>query len=262
MNPALSSPRGRFQGLAEIFLFNWHWYAIGFVLLLTASAALFVFHWPIPVRVAVLAAIAITVGWTAGSLGVSHWVYDRSPLCEWHWIEKAASRPPSCWVNVHCGLDESTDSLKTLFPHARAVVLDIFDPEEMTEPSIAQARAARAHGDATRANFRRLPLPSASVDAAFILFAAHELRNPAAREELFGELARILIRGGEILIAEHLRDLPNFCAFGPGAFHFFSRADWLHTFDAAGLKLRREFNITPFVRVFVLRRHYDTGIAS
>lgn len=45
----------------------------------------------------------------------------------------------------------------------------------------------------------------------------------------------------------------NFLAYGPGAFHFVSRRTWLSTFSSAGLKLNREANCTPFVRVFELR---------
>jgi len=44
------------------------------------------------------------------------------------------------WVNIHAGLDETSNLLTALFPFAEGKVLDIFDSREMTEPSIEQAR--------------------------------------------------------------------------------------------------------------------------
>lgn len=42
--------------------------------------------------------------------------------------------------------------------------------------------------------------------------------------------------------------------FGPGFLHFHSRRVWTRCFAAAGLAVHEEFSITPFVRIFVLRR--------
>jgi hypothetical protein len=97
-----------------------------------------------------------------------------------------------------------------------------------------------------------LPAAARDLDAAFLAFAAHELRDHAARAELFRALADRLAPAGRVIVVEHLRDAPNFAAFGPGFTHFLSRPTWLRTFAAAGLAVRDEFPITPLVRVFVL----------
>ena len=81
-----------------------------------------------------------------------------------------------------------------------------------------------------------------------------ELRSVAARGALFTELRRVLGPGGRIVIAEHLRDWANFLAFGPGFLHFHSRRTWADCFSRHRFDIHREFSITPFVRVFVLRR--------
>jgi SAM-dependent methyltransferase len=254
MNHSPAIERGRFQGVAEIVAFNWPWYAAGGLALMAGVVILQ--WWPLAFayRVSGWVACGAAALWAIGSLLASYWVYDRSPLREWRWVERVLPRPPKTWCNIHCGLDESTGALREFFPEATLAVLDIFDPAEMTEPSIARARKGRGHKESIAARARRLPLADGSCDAVCLLFAAHEMRMATGREALFGEVHRILNSDGLVIVAEHLRDVPNFCAFGPGAFHFFSRREWLLVFADASLQLTDEFLITPFVRVFVLRR--------
>src|SRR5262249_33714074 len=149
------------------------------------------------------------------------------------------------WVSIHAGLDEIGRSLSL---PGEGRTLDIFDPREMTEPSIRHARSlAEAHSQP--ADWRALPLPDASQDSVFLIFAAHELRRHEARVQLFREAARILRGGGEIVLAEHLRDWRNFLAFGPGFMHFFSERTWLRAAAHAGLEVSRRSTITPFVHI-------------
>lgn len=105
-----------------------------------------------------------------------------------------------------------------------------------------------------KADFRRLPLPNASTDLATVIFVAHELRRAASKEALFRELARIVKAGGAVLLVEHLRDAWNLLAFGPGAFHFFPRREWLRVAGATGFELSAEISRTVFVRALVFRR--------
>jgi hypothetical protein len=65
-------------------------------------------------------------------------------------------------------------------------------------------------------------------------------------------VARILKPDGQIIIVEHLRDRANFLAYNIGFFHFHSRSIWLRAFSSAGLSLRQELKITPFVTAFIV----------
>lgn len=56
------------------------------------------------------------------------------------------------------------------------------------------------------------------------------------------------------MLVEHLRDWRNFLAFGPGFLHFFSQRAWRKAFRGAGLALRSDFAMTPFVHVYILRK--------
>jgi SAM-dependent methyltransferase len=242
------------RGLRQIVRFNWPFYAAASLAIVVA--VLVVSRVPLAVaRVGLYAATGVPAIWIAGSLVASWIVYDCSGLTRWDWIRPALGFEPGMWINIHAGLDESTPALRTLFSGARWRVFDIFDPVEMTERSIARARRL-VRNDVTpeAADFHRLPVPAGTVDTALLLFSAHELRTDEARGALFAELRRVLGAGGRVVVAEHLRDVANFMAFGPGFLHFHSRRAWTRCFAHARFTIQSEFPITPFVRVFVLRR--------
>jgi SAM-dependent methyltransferase len=244
------------RGVRQIVRFNWPFYAVAAA---TAAAAVLAVRLRAPgvtLRAVLYVAIGLALVWLAGSLVASWIVYDRSRLMRWDWIAHAIGFRPRSWVNIHTGLDESTPSLRRLFGGSSGRALDIFDPVEMTERSILRARRlARNEVQAEAVDFRHLLVPTRTVDAALLLLSAHELRSEGARHALFAEVARVLTPRGRVVVAEHLRDWANFVAFGPGFLHFHSRNTWARCFADARLDLQSEFSITPFVRIFVLRRH-------
>ena len=98
-------------------------------------------------------------------------------------------------------------------------------------------------------------LLSESVDLALGILALHEIRQPQERTTIFRSISAALRPGGRCVVVEHLRDTPNFLAFGPGFLHFFSRNTWLEAAQVQTLHLVDEFSLTPFVRVFVLEKN-------
>jgi SAM-dependent methyltransferase len=237
----------------QILLFNWPFY--GAAAAVAAAAPLLVPRLPPTAWLRVPASIGagLVAAWLVTSLVASWIVYDRSRLMEWDWLLQALGFSPRSWINVHVGHDEASDTLRRIFPRAEGRVFDVYDAAETTEPSIARARRL-ATGAAERADYRRLPLPSGSVDVATLLLSAHELRSEEGRGALFAELRRVLGPGGRVVVAEHLRDWANFLAYGPGALHFHSRRTWVRCFTRHRFDVHAEFSITPFVRIFVLRR--------
>lgn len=239
----------------QIVRFNWPFYATAAAVV--TAGALVIPRLPLIAwaRYPLYGALGLVALWLVASLAVSWIVYDRSRLMDWDWVLQALGFSPSSWINIHAGHDESTPALRTMFPGAPGRVFDIYDPAEMTEPSIARARRLAPHRiGAERADYRRLPVSKGTVDAAMLLLSAHELRSEDARGALFAELRRVLGPGGRVVVAEHLRDWANFLAFGPGFLHFHSRRTWLRCFARHRFDVHCEFSITPFVRVFVLRR--------
>jgi SAM-dependent methyltransferase len=258
MNNTFIQPRGKFHGVMQIVAFNWRFYLAAGVVLVVSFAALQLVAITEPWRLGFEAGLLLTTLWLVASLVVSHWVYDLSKIYQWRWLHDCLPQAPGRWVNIHAGLDESSASLAQVFPGAAGRTFDIFDPVEMTESSIAEARAkAGKEQNATPADFRALPLPDGKLDAVFLIFAAHEIRNPDSRLRFFRELRRVLDRAGRVVLVEHMRDWRNFLAYGPGCFHFFSRRTWLSAASESGLVLEKEFGMTPFVRTFVFQKNHE-----
>lgn len=244
--------RGRFQGMLSIARFNWPFYAVAIVALAagTAGTLLFPPGWP---RFASLAIVAGCLWFLAGSLGVSHWVYDRSDLYRWNWLDRILRDPPPSRALVcHTGFDEVSEALRERFPAIGWTVIDHFDPRTMTEPSIRRARRRHppAPGTIPAAHDAWPPL---QTDLVLGLLAIHELRSPGERAAWFVQARSSLTPGGRIVLVEHVRDLANFAAFGPGFLHFHGVGAWRASWERASLHLTESFRITPFLRAFVLR---------
>jgi SAM-dependent methyltransferase len=221
------STEGRFAGVLKIIRFNIQFYAISMigVALLIGILALHLLP-PWLARLVFFGAVVMGF-WTISSLLVSWYVYDFVGVTRWAWMRTQLHKVPQKWVNIHAGLDESTAALKMLFPDSEGSVIDIYDPAEMTEPSIARAR--RMYPATERfvtGKFDLLPLQSDDRDEVFLLFAAHEVRAPERRTQLLCESSRVLKHGGQVVLVEHLRDWPNFLAYGPGFLHFHSERSW------------------------------------
>lgn len=244
--------RGPWDGMLAIVHFNWPFYALALLVLLTGIVGLFAGG-----RMTMVAGTAVAgcLWFLVGSLGVSHWVYDRSDLYQWSWLSRALQN--TMLENIllcHSGFDEASEMLKLRFPAAKWTVLDHFDPEVMTEASIRRARKRFPPTPGTiAAKYNHWPLEKGTQNIVFGLLAVHELRTGAERAAWFREAARCLAADGSVVLVEHVRDFANFMAFGPGFLHFHSAGSWQNSWETAGFFQGGQFRITPFVRVFVLK---------
>lgn len=202
---------------------------------------------------------AIGAFYCAVSILVSWIVYDWSPLCKWRWIAESLPEAPKTWALIHAGLDECSCSIRAMYPESDGHVLDVFDKDEMTEPSIIRARRHSGSVDASASDWRALPIADCSQDAIFLILSAHEFRSRQSRQAFFREVWRALKPGGTVILAEHLRDAANFLAFGPGFLHFWPRREWLTVAASAGLRIVQERKITPWVSVFAFERENVTA---
>ena len=246
-------PRGKWQGMLTILRFNWPIYLIAAAVFFIALTGVWIGLQPTVRIIGAFALMGSAYFWL-GSLGVSHLIYDRSDLYRWKWLARALDGASTNKIGFcHTGFDDSSASLRHQLAFTDWVQLDHYDPAHMTEPSIRRARRLFPPVEGTcPAPFDRWPVDATSLDVIFALFAIHELRHHEERAAWFNEARRCLKPGGRIVLVEHVRDLANFLAFGPGFFHFHSPASWRRDWTDAGLRLADEFRLTPWVRVFVI----------
>lgn len=248
--------RKSFQGLLNIVRFNYPFYVaicLGIAMVLVLQHV-FSFA-PIGYLLTAILLLPLIV-----SLLVSYYVYDFSGLYEFGCFEKLKKSEAENFLNIHAGFDETSRIIQQKFPRSKLVVADFYQAEEHTEPSIKRARKLYPAMEGTiSVKTENLPWPKSVFDKIFIVFAAHEIRRQAERVRFFIELERVLKDDGEIIVVEHLRDLPNFFAYTIGFFHFFSKASWLRTIAAAGFTPELQLKSTPFVHVFILKKN---GTAS
>lgn len=246
------APRRHFlQGLTNIIRFNWHFYVLAGILVLASGSLAFFLPAPFPIFAYAIAGTIFFA--TLVSLAVSAWVYDFSSLYRLDWL-KDFPFGQNFLINIHAGFDEISPALVKRFPQARLRVFDFYDPSKHTEISIKRARRHRQPypGTETIDTDAPLPLATGSVGLCVLFLSAHEIRSISERTRFFRELHRCLQPSGQIIVVEHLRDLPNFLAYTFGFFHFLSHRTWLVTFAGAGLHLASEEKITPFLSIFTL----------
>ncbi len=245
--------RSQWQGMITIARFNWPFYVAAAAVLIISSCGLL-----LPSVFAVKSVCDVALAGVAyfvlGSLGVSHFVYDRSDLYRWGWLDRALrGLNMRQAIFCHSGFDETSAVLRKKFSHVTWQILDHFDEKQMTEASIRRARAMFPPTSGTLpARYDAWPVAGESADLVLGLLAIHELRSETERSLWFKESKRCLRPGGRVVLVEHVRDAANFLAFGPGFMHFHSPASWRRCWETGGFHLADEFRVTLFVRIFVL----------
>ncbi|MFT3990652.1 MAG: class I SAM-dependent methyltransferase [Luteolibacter sp.] len=249
------SERAAWQGMWTVVRFNWPFYAFVFICLGISVWGFFCFAGSLK-WLCLVSGIGSS-HFLAGSLFVSHWVYDRSDLYRWKWLERALDGSPHQRVIFcHSGFDETSTSLRERFPDSEWLLLDHYDEALMSEASIRRARSVYPPSeDTVAARFDRWPVSSQSADVVLGLLAIHELRDERERILWFSEAKRCLRKEGRVILAEHIRDTANFLAFGPGFLHFHSWRSWESSWEGAGLCLHDTFRVTPWIRIIVLRTY-------
>lgn len=243
--------RGRFQGVANVLRFNWHLYLLSAAF----SAACFLAAGYFGSSALYFIGTASLLQ-AAVSLAVTFYVYDRSKLYSLDWLDQLSIDPKGLLISLNAGFDETSDQIELKFPDGELRVFDFYDAATQTEVSIRRARESQERiAGTTKISTSHIPLGDKQVDAAFLFFSAHEIRDADERQRFFTELKRVLKVNGQIVLLEHLREPSNFLAYNIGAFHFLSRSAWRETFGAAGIQIADEFRITPFVSVFLLKEN-------
>lgn len=250
--------RKPFQGVSNIVRFNWHFYALSLGVLLVLAVLYNFLNETFRLISGILFCGIVLTNFI--TLFVSFYVYDLSDLYKFKWLDDLRTVEYGEIVNINAGFDETSELLEDYFKNSRLVVFDFYDPAKHTEISIERARkACPPYPNTRQMTTDRLPLTDNFADKIFAVLSAHEIRNDEERKLFFAETVRVLKPDGQIIVTEHLRDIANFPAYNIGVFHFHSKKTWLETFAAAGLCVKKEIKITPFITTFILEKN---GISS
>jgi ubiquinone/menaquinone biosynthesis C-methylase UbiE len=242
--------RRKFQGVLNILSFNRHFYIFGLFALLLVIVSQIVLQWPDVLFWIVI--LAFLYGLLM-PLIVSAYVYDFSGYYHFDWLKKTgiSNSNPDLILNINAGFDETSFILESHFPQATLKVFDFYNPEKHTEQAIIRARkVSLTFPDTAQIATDFIPLDDKSVDIIFLLSAAHEIRSQQEKIVFLKECYRLCKPTGQVIMVEHLRDLPNFIAFSIGFTHFFSRRVWRKAFKTAGFSSLSETKFTTFMSVF------------
>jgi hypothetical protein len=246
--------RRPFQGIWNIVRFNWPFYLLSVVGVVALFAARNYFNDHFLIAIDIL--VFLIVGSTLVTLLVSFYVYDISEFYELGWLDDMPQHECEKIANINAGFDETSALLKERFRNAELSVCDFYDPKVHTEASIKRARKAYPPFPGTRTiSTQAFPFENGTIARIFAIMSAHEIRNAEERCGFFTEVDRVLSTDGRAVVVEHLRDAANLLAYNVGAFHFYSRATWIETFEAANLMVVEEKKITQFLTAFFLSKN-------
>jgi len=243
----MESIRKPFQGIINIILFNWHFYAIAITAIIIS----------ITLKCSIITLLLI-LG-VLPSLIVSYYVYDYSNLYTLKWLDTLNIKEGEL-LNIHAGFDETSLLIQNKYTKSKLTTLDFYDENSHTEISIKRARKRyKTDSKTIKICTNKIPFKKESIATIFLIFSAHEIRNQKERNIFFKELHRVLKPNGNIIITEHLRDASNFTAYNIGFLHFLSKNTWLNTFKNADLIIEQQIKITPFITTYKLSKHGSTS---
>ena len=226
--------RRKFQGVLNILSFNRHFYVFGLGVLTILFVSHLLIKWPDTVFWLIIAAFVYGL---LMPLIVSAYVYDFSGFYQLHWLKNIIrdDKGVKLIVNINAGFDEMSFIIKNKFPQSDLKVFDFYNASQHTEPAIKRARKVTLlYPNTQQIESNSIPLKDNTVDIIFLLSAVHEIRSPEEKVLFLKECYRICKPDGNVIMVEHLRDIPNFLAFSAGFTHFFSHSVWKNAFKHAG----------------------------
>ena len=249
-NRIMGIRRKKFQGVLNILSFNRHFYVLGLIFLFLIITVSLFFNGS---NFMIWLIIGAFLYGFLMPLFVSAYVYDFSEYYNFNWLHrfKISDSKENTFVNVNAGFDETSFIIKNKFPKSDLKVFDFYNSEKHTEPAIIRARKVTLEYPKTKQiRYNEIPLEDNSVDVIFLLSAVHEIRKNKEKIEFLKECKRICKPKGNVIMVEHLRDIPNFLAFSVGFTHFFSSMTWKRVFEKADFGLPHERKFTPFMSIF------------
>lgn len=244
--------RSPFQGIGNILFINWSYYLLTCVLMLVLAVLEYLLPSP-GISVYKIALFLICTSLLL-SLIVSYYIYDLSSLYRFTWLKRFPKIPENAKiVNIHAGIDETSQLIKRQFPEAYLLIYSLYDRLRHNEKTIEKAQERTPLYPYTISiSLSFLPLMPNSVDAIFLIISAHRLKNQEERIRFFKQMQEALKPNGQLIVVEHVRDTLNLMAYTWGASHFLPTKAWRKIFDESNLLINQKRKVTPFLTVYSL----------
>src|SRR5687768_16013044 len=117
----------RFAGVVAIARFNWPWYLLAAVVIACGIIVLQSNVVGSEIRWIGTVGLIVVALWLILSLGVSHYVYDRSAVSRGEWINSIAAGSVRTAGIFHAGHDEASATVKRALPSADVRTFDFYD---------------------------------------------------------------------------------------------------------------------------------------
>lgn len=213
--------------------------------------------------VAVLAAsIFLTLGYLfVAAVWTAHQLYDtRSQRTADLFFELGQLEPTAHFAHVGLGLRRTPVELGRRLTRGRLTVIDVYNPQLAPATALARARIPAGSPQMPppdpRLHWRDgqidlLPLPDSSVPVVTVDRTLGNLWQHGDRLLLLGEIRRILVPGGKLLLAEEARTRAAFLAWGPAALQRPPLAYWQALLAEAGFRIQKETDLHELVHYFL-----------
>jgi hypothetical protein len=250
--------RKPFQGVLNVVKFNWHFYALAFIITIFLLTSIQLIPQKYTFFCYFISSFILIS--TLISLVVTYYIYDYSKIYNLNFIDYLNIKSTDNLITINAGFDEFSFIISNKFKTKNLQVFDFYDSKKHTEISIERARKiSKIYPNTKSIETSKIPVGENSIDFIFLLFAAHEIRNQHERIVFFQEIEKKLTQSGKVIVLEHLLNFPNFVAYTIGFFHFLSKKEWQKTFQNSNLQIQSETKITPFLSLFILQKN---GITS
>lgn len=237
-----------------VLLFNKHKIILGLVVA-TVAGVLATRLAPVLATLLALLSAAIVLNILLAVVA-SYILYDRSALYKpKELFADLKIKDSDRAIFLHASFDPVSRELEELIRPENLKVYNIYGNRHEDEKSVRISnRVFPAHPADQVVDPAALPDPTNSVDYIFAITSLHEILAQSDRVRFFEEAKRVLKDDGTLIVCEQMRDLTNFLFFNIGVFHFVSLGDWKAAISEAGLRLRRQQQITIWGTVLYLSK--------
>jgi hypothetical protein len=238
----------------QIILFNKNAYLGSACLILTLIFLLYFIALPSYLFYLLLAVLIGTIYFSISSILFSYFIYDRSDLYKFNWLKEFNRTKNNPLINVYSGYTEAGHLLEKIFVGYPVYHFDFFDIKVSVTKSIQKAKALSPKLINKDIKYNKWE-SDLKADTILFMQSLHELREENQQSDCLREAyACLRSEDSRIVVVEHLCDLKNLLIYSWGALHFFGEKRWKNVFNNSALKIEKEFNLTPFIKVFVLKK--------